>query len=290
MSWGELEPTREKEEYRDELIESFKQPILKEVRKRDFIPLNLLRTKLWLYYKTSEKVKIRNITPSWFYIKDALEKLEWENKIEIKGFEFDNNQYARWVILKKVIDTDKKIVDRLEDKKERQLEIKKEIGRSSETLGKHNEKLIKKTLLENGYNASRGNEYCKKEGGKIEIDVEAHKRGKTIFIESKNRYSECYYHPEIGGKDKSTYKDLIDFFDFSEQSGAIPVLWASLVDKSFHSFVKEYDGYFFRQFFQYYPPEKQDLVNKIKSEFDLGHVKCIEEPTEVMINWIDFRL
>jgi hypothetical protein len=261
--------------FQDWEYEAFRPLLIRELNRQAVAHHHLIRLRLYLYYNIDGPAKQGRIELFWIKFPALLAAALQEGRA--LPYPDDDD----WIILPETLDKARQVYDAKSALYARWKEV-------TGTAGTHLEDLVREALRRANYlvGPPRTEFTCGPES--IEFD------GFTLAplalgIEAKNKFSEVYYSPEVSGYRTEDLEQIENFFSICSGSNMIPILVASLVDRSFYSFQAPYKGLHCCLKFQLFPdkPKWRTLCDDIRAQLLVGNVQAWAEPPPHMQRWFD---
>jgi hypothetical protein len=136
--------------------------------------------------------------------------------------------------------------------------------------------IVREAFRAAGWPVFNGAQVLLPDGSALEVDVPAIVgNGIPIWTEVKNKFSEVYVAPTVKKRMTEDDEQISRLFATAHRFGVTPILFASLVDRSFYGYQAAYQGLHFSYLFQYMPPEHQQVCDDVRNHFTIGHVKVL---------------
>jgi len=273
FDYYELEESHwEPDPFEDWEYDLFLPRLKRELKKQVVAPRNVLRLRLYLYSNIDghppRKVEL-------FWIKfDALLQAAVEEG-EVVAFPQDYHWYLSPDSL-----------DQATELYPRKKEVYENWMGSTGSAGYHLDDLVRQALRRAGYTVADRAVAFRWNNDSIELDAFA-SSPLQLGIQAKNKFSETYHHPDVSKYMTDDLRQIKKTFDFCSAKGIIPVLVASLVDRTFYSFQHDYKGLHCCLKFQFFRGAKRNLCETVRRVFLIGNIQAWDEPPPWMQRWFD---
>ena len=262
-----------------EYSEMFRPRLIRELQRQDVAHRSLIRLRLYLYSNIDGHASDGKVELFWIKYPALLREAVAEGRV----LPFPDNE--DWYILPRTLDRAREVYPE-------KFEVYRRWKELAGTLkvGQHLEELIRESLRRAGYKVASKPVIVEWNNHKLELDV-ATLGPLKLAVEAKNKFSEVYYSPDVLGHDGITddLEQIQNIFEFCSAEGIIPILTASLIDRTFYSFQAKYKGLHCCIKFQVFPPGDlwQETCDKVREHLRLGNVQVWEEPPPHMQRWFN---
>ena len=262
-----------------EYSEMFRPRLIRELQRQVVAHRNLIRLRLYLYSNIDGHAKAGKVELFWIKYRALLREAVAEGRVEL--FPDDKD----WFILPGTLGKAREVYPEKSEVYYRWRELAGNLN-----VGQHLEKLIRESLRRTGYKVADKAVTVEWNNHKLELDVTTFGPLK-LAVEAKNVFSEVYHSPDVLRYEGITddLKQIQNIFQFCSVNGIIPILAASLVDRTFYGFQHKHKGLHYCIRFQVFPPggKWQEICDKVREHLRLGNVQVWEEPPPHMQRWFN---
>jgi len=152
--------------------------------------------------------------------------------------------------------------------------------------GYHLDALVREALRRAGYAVADRAVTFRWDDESIELDAFA-STPLRLGIQAKNKFSEAYHHPDVSKYMTDDLKQIKKTFEFCSANSIIPVLVASLVDRTFYAFQHDYTGLHCCLKFQLFRAAKRDICEAVRRHFFIGNLQAWDEPPPWVQRWFN---
>jgi hypothetical protein len=273
--WDDYVPDWAPSEFESWEYEMFRPRLTRELQRQIAAPQNLVRLRLYLYSNIDGHANQGKVELFWIKFPALLDQALAEGRV------IRLPQDEAWLTFPDTLDDARLLYPTKSKLYTRWKEL-------TGTAGAHLETLVRQALIAAHYTVGPKATTFHWNGESIELD--AFTLGPLrLAIEAKNKFSEVYYSPAVSGYVTDDLEQIERMFAFSSSNNMIPVLVASLVDRTFYSFQDPYQRLHCCLKFQLFPDKAKwrQLCHDIREQLLVGNVQPWADPPPWMQRWFD---